>query len=491
MACAPFTLTHAQQDTEPATFSIMTLNVDGLPGKIFVFDVNADGPKSKGSERISEYMASKNCDMMCLQENFNYRWEIWSRLFGAYSHDEWSGGIIMEESTIDFAHLQNLKFECDGLNALWKKDIKTEQQERVAWKQSFGKFSHDFDDIITKGFRRYEMKLANGYEVVVYNMHMDASSDRDEQMGNDTKDREARQSQWVQLRAHILAHLDQRPVVVTGDMNSFYHRDDIKTVFIDAIEQTGKATVKDAWAEACNKGSYPTLGSERSETETLDHILYVNPVNGKGLELASFDIDKEGYTADGKPLGDHYPLIAKFQLLDEAGRPIGGDTEQPDAPKCATPTITYADGQLQFACTTEGATFISEITDADIKKHYDNTVQLGITYHVSVVATAQGFANSEAATATLCWIETEPKSEDVSDGVTELNAYPVLIQSQNGQITVQGLADKTKVEVYTLGGIEAGNAITSNGTATVNTTINKGETVIVKIGKKSVKVVMK
>ena len=84
-------------DEDKVNFSVLTLNVDGLPGKIFVFDVNADGPKSEGSERISEYLASKNCDILCLQEDFNYRWEIWSRLFAGYEHDEWSGGIILEE----------------------------------------------------------------------------------------------------------------------------------------------------------------------------------------------------------------------------------------------------------------------------------------------------------------------------------------------------------------------------------------------------------
>ncbi len=325
MTCASFTSANAQNtltekpiQDEPTTFSIISLNVDGLPGKIFVFNVNADGPKSEGSELISEYLASKKCDILCLQEDFNYRWEIWSRLFAGYEHDAWSGGIIIEEKDIDFAHLQNLKFECDGLNALWKKDIKVRKHERVAWNKSFGKFSHDFDDMITKGFRRHEMTLADGSEIVVYNLHMDASSDRDEAKGNDGKDREARKSQWIQLREHILNNLDERPIVVAGDMNSFYHRDDIKSVFIDAIEDTGKAIVQDAWVESCNQGIFPAMGSEAIESETLDNILYISPYNGRGLMLLDFEIDKKGYLRDGKPLGDHYPLIAKFQLTDKS-----------------------------------------------------------------------------------------------------------------------------------------------------------------------------
>ena len=176
VSCSIFSSANAQTQT----FTMATLNVDGLPGQVLFFDMNQDGPKSGGSERISEYLAAKGCDIFCLQEDFNYRWEIWSRLFADYEHDEWSGGIILEEEKIDYAHLQNVKFKCDGLNMVWKKGIQTTNYERKAWQKSFGKFSHDFDDMITKGFRRHELTLGDGSEIVVYNMHMDASSQRDE-----------------------------------------------------------------------------------------------------------------------------------------------------------------------------------------------------------------------------------------------------------------------------------------------------------------------
>lgn len=297
------------------TFSIVSLNVDGLPGKVAFLPVNADGPMSMGSECISAYLAAQNCDILCLQEDFNYRWEIWSRLFANYQHDEWSGGITYEDHEIDFAHLQNLKFKCDGLNMLWRNSIQSDRYERVPWQKSFGKFSHDFDDIITKGFRRHELTLSDGIKIVVYNMHMDASSDRDEQKGNDAKDREARISQWKQLRDHILERLDDRPVIITGDMNSYYHRDDFKTEFIDAITATGRATVSDAWIEKCNKGVYPEMGSEPLEYETLDKALYINPTDGNSLELVNLTIDRSNYLHNGQPLGDHYPLIATFRYI--------------------------------------------------------------------------------------------------------------------------------------------------------------------------------
>ena len=302
------------QKSEPSTFSVMSLNVDGLPGKILGFNVNADGPQSVGSLRISMYLAKKDCDILCLQEDFNYRWEILSLLFTSYNHDEWSGGINLLEKKIDYAHLQNLKFECDGLNMLWKEDIKTTGYERMAWEKNFGKFSHDFDDIITKGFRRHDVTLPSGKQIVVYNMHMDATSKRDVEKHNDANDSAARQAQWIQLRDYILNHLDNRPVIITGDMNSYYRRDPVKTLFIDVINDSGKATCGDVWVERCNDGSYPQPDSEVLEEETLDKILYINPVDGDQISPVSFTIDKAEYQYNGKPLGDHYPIIATFEF---------------------------------------------------------------------------------------------------------------------------------------------------------------------------------
>ena len=315
-AVAMTTAMPAMAQSENGSFSIMTLNVDGLPGKFLVFNVNEDGPKSSGSEAISIYLAAKDCDIVAMQEDFNYRWEIWSRLFAAYNHDEWTGGVIFEEmQDVDFLHPQNIKLPCDGLNMAWKHGCQSTAYERVAWHHSFGKFSHALDDLVTKGFRRHELTLQDGTEVVVYNMHMDASDPRDIRLGNEAKDREARQSQWEQLRQHIMERLDSRPVVVVGDMNSYYYCDDFKTVFIDAIQATGLATVGDAWVEKQLGGVYPELGSVPLADEVLDKVLYINPTNAKCfITPTSVEIDKEGYTVEGKPLGDHYPLIVRFSV---------------------------------------------------------------------------------------------------------------------------------------------------------------------------------
>lgn len=173
------------------------------------------------------------------------------------------------------------------------------------------------------------------------------------------------------------------------------------------------------------------------------------------------------------------------------GKIVALEGDAPETPQCETPTIAYENGELVFSCATEGAEFVSEITDGDIRTHYDCRVKLCVTYNINVYAMATGYKNSETATATICWIETGPTNENLPDGVTEVKAYPVLIHSKDGQIIVQGVAEKAKVEVYTLSGAEAGNGIATNGTATINTNLNNGEIAVVKIGEKSVKIVVK
>ena len=122
------------------TFSVATLNVDGLPQKILVINVNADGPGAVGTARIGKYLTKKGYDIVCMQEDFNYHDVLIPWMEDDYSNDTWSGDIGIEGRDIDFLHLQNHRFECDGLCTFWKKDITLESTERTAWKASFGKF---------------------------------------------------------------------------------------------------------------------------------------------------------------------------------------------------------------------------------------------------------------------------------------------------------------------------------------------------------------
>lgn len=318
-------------------FTIATLNVDGLPQKILVLKINPEGPGNAGTARIGKYLLKKNYDLVMMQEDFNYHDVLSVFLEDDYKFDTWSGNLGLDGHSIDFLHLQNHRFECDGLMACWKNDLTVTPATRTAWTQNFGKFSHALDEMVTKGFRRYDVTLRGGDRIVVYNMHMDASDDVDEAAKNDTKDRAARMAQWAQLKADVMQNLDSRPIIITGDMNSFFGRDDVKSEFVDAINNSGRGKVSDVWVEMKQKGVYPVDKSTGEQAgETLDKILYINPTTGTTIKPIAFSLDKDGYMYDGKPLGDHYPVAATFLVTS---RPTGIDVET--ITQDATPDTKY------------------------------------------------------------------------------------------------------------------------------------------------------
>ena len=164
--------------------------------------------------------------------------------------------------------------------------------------------------------------------------------------------------------------------------------------------------------------------------------------------------------------------------------------EEPTTPKCATPTISYKNGELTFCCNTEGAEFMSEITNTDIKKYYDAEVILDVTYQISVYATKTGYEDSDVATATLCWIDKEPSTDGITS-IAQIRAKAIMIQNNGNVLTIQGADENTPISVYEINGTLAGTGICRDGTATVSTNLRPSSIAIVKIGDKSVKVMMK
>jgi endonuclease/exonuclease/phosphatase family metal-dependent hydrolase len=339
-----FTVAVGISAQEKETFSVVTVNIDGLPQKIWFAKVNVDGPGDAGTSRIGKYLQKKGYDIVCTQEDFNYHEVLTPWLEDDYKFDKWLGGVGIDipGKKFDFLHLQNEDFDTDGLGACWKNNITMSNTERVLWKNKFGKFSHAADELVRKGFRRSELTLANGTRILVYNMHMDAGDLADEKEGKDGSDREARLGQWQQLKDDVLAHLDTRPIIVVGDMNSYYCRDQIKAKFIDAIAESGKGTASDVWVELAKGGEYPApvdgivacedAANMLDNGEVLDKIIYINPTNGSQIKPVSVVLDMEGYKHSGKPLGDHYPLAATFEVVDRMTSGMDIDLNVPDDP---------------------------------------------------------------------------------------------------------------------------------------------------------------
>ena len=200
---------------------------------------------------------------------------------------------------------------------------------------------------------------------------------------------------------------------------------------------------------------------------------------------------------------DSYPQYATLHVPDESvenyrnrspwsqfGTIIGLSGGSEGSEKCAKPTIGYSNNRLTFSCETAGATCLYSITDDDVRAGSGSELQLTVTYHISAYATKSGMQNSDVATATLCWIDKEADfSTDISPAA-ELKATPVLIQSAGGTLTIQGAADGIPISVFTTAGMQAGSTVSRAGLATLNTTLQPGSIAIVRIGDRTVKVLV-
>lgn len=91
-----------------------------------------------------------------------------------------------------------------------------------------------------------------------------------------------------------------------------------------------------------------------------------------------------------------------------------------EATKCATPTITYANGKVRFACETEGVEFVPSIMVTPNQLQNGNELAIGGTFTVSVYAVKEGYDNSDTATIT---INMSQMGDVNADG--ELNAADV------------------------------------------------------------------
>ena len=168
---------------------------------------------------------------------------------------------------------------------------------------------------------------------------------------------------------------------------------------------------------------------------------------------------------------------------------LNGDT--PDEPeKCATPSISYSDGQLQFSCETEGAKCYYTLDCQDKNfgetKVEGNIVTFSACYDITCYAKAEGFANSDVATAKLYWLTS---SGSLETNINTAETRGVMASSANGFVTLSGLNTDEQVSFYTADGRDLGSVKAIDGTA--HFAAQSGTVVIAKIGKESIKIAVK
>lgn len=249
----------------------------------------------------------------------------------------------------------------------------------------------------------------------------------------------------------------------------------------------------------CRSLAYLTIGSGvtsigdgafSNDTNIISVVsLIENPfvINGKNPYLYStFSSTVFNNSTLYVPEGtiDKYYATAGWQEFVTIEEGDGG--LPPGSEQCEKPTIGYKEGKLTFQSATEGATFVYDISDADVKSGEGSGVQLGVTYVISVYAKKDGCLNSEMATATLCWIDVEPEQEGITDAVNTVKAQSVLVQRSAGGITVEGATPGTPIAVYDLSGKLLGSAPAADGTTSVAVS-GREHMVVVRIGERSVK----
>lgn len=159
--------------------------------------------------------------------------------------------------------------------------------------------------------------------------------------------------------------------------------------------------------------------------------------------------------------------------------------------KCDTPKIGYTDGRIVLTCETEGAKVITTITDGNDSIFEALEFNYIPTQTFTAYASKKKYEDSDEVSITLCWVPCSEEHESEEDGILNIPAKPVFINTQGGTITLSGLAEGTEVAVYTTAGIEVATATATDGTAILTTGIETSTTAIVKIGDYSIKIAIK
>ena len=154
--------------------------------------------------------------------------------------------------------------------------------------------------------------------------------------------------------------------------------------------------------------------------------------------------------------------------------------------KCETPTIAFSDGRLRFSCATDDVEYVSEVKCADVNTYYTAEVALTACYDITVKATKTGYDDSDVATAKLYWLTSSGSLEGTN--INRVSMRGIAIQSSDGFLTITGLDNNERVELYAVNGTALGAVNAIDGAVTFSA--ESGSIVVAKIGKESVKVMV-
>lgn len=180
-------------------------------------------------------------------------------------------------------------------------------------------------------------------------------------------------------------------------------------------------------------------------------------------------------------------LLAPDYSLISAWNPDGKDGDYKPLAQCDTPSISYESGEVKFFSETPGAKYRYTIRNGDLAinaLNQDGKVSLSAACHIYVYATADGYAPSEKAEATLYWINANLETTNINPTKTR----GIVAFAHDGIISISGLDNGEMVKFYAADGKLLGTSSAVGGVASC--TVSE-KMVNAKIGMDTIKVLMK
>jgi len=240
---------------------VLTYNVAGLPDGFMTPHPSAN------MARIGMLLA--HYDLALIQEDYVY---------GALLRKS----VKLPFQSPAFVRAGHLHFG-DGLSQFATRAFTALQRE--PWRACHGVVDSYFDCLTPKGFTSTQQRLAEGVEIDVYNVHLDA--------GSSSADQRAREAQVEQLVAAIAQRSAGRAVLLAGDTNLRSQA--------EVLARFKRAT---GLLDACEVLHCP-------ETRRIDRVFYRSSP-ALTLSARKWRIDRRFVDAKGQPLSDHMAVAVEF-----------------------------------------------------------------------------------------------------------------------------------------------------------------------------------
>lgn len=257
-------------------------------------------------------LAASEWDFIGFQEDFEYHSQLIGSM-GMYQFGKYRG-------TVGLSNLA-FKADTDGLGFASLSSTNSWTAETfVEFTDAYGNLFDGANTSIKKGFRYYLVTMKDGVQIDVYVTHMNS--------GSSDNHINARASQFQQMAEYINEHRSGRPIVIMGDFNARYTRDDYETNFWNVLDADLAANLHDPWADLIWDGYYPSYGTPswvvsdkydpsntvgdlefgEQDGEVVDKILYINdPQSDVRIWAKSYERAMEY-----KDLADHTPVVVEF-----------------------------------------------------------------------------------------------------------------------------------------------------------------------------------